>query len=365
MVLIAALVADQLFRLLRDLGFRRRYGVLAWAAVALCYPMLVYCSQVYPELPGALLMIVALRVMVRWASSPFALALGSSAAALLVWLHIRFIPLSLGVLLGLVIAAFRAARRRDVAPRAQGLLGVLEVARGEAARCARVVTKKWQTVTVPLAVPYLVNTALFVAVTYHLYGSAHPAAPYRALGAPSAGSAGGWFLYEFAVADLFNPVHGWIPHVPVHWLGLAALGCLVFRWRWAAAACIAVLVGYELFLASLGPAIGWQFPARYLIVVIPFIAVPIALVIQEVRAARVVFFPLLAVSLVIAAAAVNDHVRLYPSSDRPRLFGAHAHCGVVPDHECLSIPDVVRPVPEPVRAKYREVGGGARSRQAR
>src|SRR5262245_17358981 len=36
MILISALVADQLFRLLRDLGFRRRYGLLAWAAVAFC-----------------------------------------------------------------------------------------------------------------------------------------------------------------------------------------------------------------------------------------------------------------------------------------------------------------------------------------
>ncbi len=45
----------------------------------------------------------------------------------------------------------------------------------------------------------------------------------------TAGSAGWTFLYEFALADLLNPVHGWIPYVPVHWLGLAALGCLVLQ----------------------------------------------------------------------------------------------------------------------------------------
>ena len=63
-----------------------------------CIPLLVFASQIYPELPGALLVVVALRVMVRRAASPSALALGSTAAAALVWLHVRYLPLSLGVL---------------------------------------------------------------------------------------------------------------------------------------------------------------------------------------------------------------------------------------------------------------------------
>ncbi len=108
MVLIAALLADQLFRLLRDLGLRRSYGVLAWAAVVLCYPLLVFSSQVYPEVPGALLLVVVLRIAVRWASVPLALALGSVAAGLLVWLQVRFALLSLGAFLGLVAAACHA-----------------------------------------------------------------------------------------------------------------------------------------------------------------------------------------------------------------------------------------------------------------
>ncbi len=35
--------------------------------------------------------------------------------------------------------------------------------------------------------------------------------------------------------DILSPVHGWIPYVPVHWLGLAALGCLILRFGWPAA----------------------------------------------------------------------------------------------------------------------------------
>ncbi len=68
MVLIAALLADQLYRLLRDLRLRRRYRVLAWAAAIFCLPVVLFSSQIYPELAGALLVVVALRVMIVGAS---------------------------------------------------------------------------------------------------------------------------------------------------------------------------------------------------------------------------------------------------------------------------------------------------------
>jgi hypothetical protein len=193
-------------------------------------------------------------------------------------------------------------------------------------------------VTVPVAVPYVGNLALFAAVSYHLYGTAHPTAPYRAFSDTTAGTGGWSFLYEFALADFLNPVHGWIPYVPVHWLGLAALGCLVLRWRWAAVACLAVPIGYELVLASAGPEIGWGFPARYLIPVIPLVAVPIALAIQEVRWSRLVFFPLLAVSLAFAAAAVHEPDYLYPAGNEPRVFGARTTASLFPVTRPSAVP---------------------------
>ncbi len=330
MVLIAALVADQLFRLLRDLGLRRRYGLLAWVAVALCYPMLVFSSQIYPELPAALLIIAVLRVMVKWASSPVALSLGSTAAVLLVWLHVRLIPLSVGLFFGLVIAACRAHPRGAAVRRTPGFLGAVRVGRGELARCTRILTRQWQAVTVPLVIPYFGSLALFAATSYHLYGTVDPRAPYDRYAYTQVESGGWGFLYDFALADLLDPVNGWIPYVPVHWLGLAALGCLVIRWRWVAVACIAVPVGYELILAGSGVTHGWEFPARYLIPVIPLIAVPIALVLQEVRATLVAFVPLLALSLAFALAAVGQHLYLYPAGDKPRVFGARTTAELFP-----------------------------------
>jgi hypothetical protein len=125
-------------------------------------------------------------------------------------------------------------------------------------------------------------------------------------------------------------MQGWIPYVPVQWLGLAALGCVLLRFRWAAAGVLAVAVTYELVLASAGPAAGWGLPARYLIIVIPLISIPIALVLQEVRIMRLVFLPLLVFSLLIAVDAVRDPLLLYPAGAHPRVFGIRSTAFLYP-----------------------------------
>ena len=321
MLLIAALLADQLFRLLRDLRFRRPFRIAAWVAVVCCSPLLVFASQVYPEVPAALLIVVALRVMVRHAASPLALALGATAAVGLVWLHVRYIPLALGVFAGLIIAAAHSRRRDE----ATGLVA-------SAAALASSAVRNWRTTLVPVAVPAAIGVGAFAAAFNYWYGSIHPTAPYRAFSTTSAGDAGWDFLYDYALADVLSPVHGWIPYVPVHWIGLAALGCLVVRFGWPGAACLAVAVGYELVLASAAPNVGWGLPARYLIPVLPLIAIPIAVALQHVRWSRLLFVPLLLVSLAFGVAAARDHYGLYPIDDGSRISGVHriAHLFPIP-----------------------------------
>ena len=326
MILIAALLADQLFRLLRDLGLRRPYRILAWSAVVFCLPLLASTSQIYPEVPAALLILVALRVMVRGAASWAALALGSSAGAVLIWFHVRFIPLSAGVFLGLVIAALRER------------VPALRPVRVALRDCAATLTKEWRTVTLPLVLPYVVSLASLFAAFQHWYGTPNPRASYAAFSDTTVGSGGWKFLYDIFIGDLFNPVVGWLPYVPVHWLGLAALGCAVVKFRWPAAACIAVAGGYELIVASVGANVGWNLPARYLLVVLPLIAIPLAVVIQEIRVTRVVFVPLLALSLVFAVAAVRDYQGLYPLGEKPRMFALRTTADVFPNTRAPTLP---------------------------
>ena len=339
MLLIAALLAYQLYRLLDDLGFRRRYRILGWAAAVFCLPVVAFSSQIYPEFPGALLIVIALRIMVRGARSPALLALGSTAGAALVWLHVRYFPLAAGVFFGLAFAASFQARADLEAAKKRGRLGKLWAQATTGIRqVAATLRTRWRSVTLPLVVPYMVSLGLLAVAFQHWYGSPAPNAPYSFFYENSFGS-GGWdFLYEYGLSDLLQPTHGWIPYVPVHWVGLAALGCLLIRFGWAAAGGLAAAGGYALALASAALPIGWGMPARYLIIVIPFIAIPIALAIQGVFAARIIFVPLFAASLVFAAAAMKDPLWLYPISEKPRIFGIHSAASVFPSTRDLGFP---------------------------
>jgi hypothetical protein len=321
MVLIAALLAHQLYFLLADLGLRRRYRMGAWIAFAFCMPVLPFTSQIYPELPGALLVIVVLRIILRRTGSAWALAMGSVASAALFWLHVRYFPISFALLAGL---AYAATSDRPKGTTSEAKRGLLERARAVAADLNRhlvAARRRWPTTTLPVLVPYAVMLALFVAAFEHWYGSPDPRTPYYAYSKTTLGGGGLQAVYDYVLHDLFNPLVGWIPFAPVHWLGLAALGCVVVWFGWPAAACIGVAAGYELSLASSAPAGGWGLPARYLLIVMPLIAVPIAVAIQQLRLARVVFVPLLAGSLILAVAAVRDFEGLYPAGERQEIVG--------------------------------------------
>jgi hypothetical protein len=327
MILIAALLADQLYRLLRDLRLRWPYRELAWGAALFCLPILPFSSQIYPELPGALLVVVALRVMVVGASRASALALGSSGAAALAWLHVRYLPLSLTIPVGLAIAACLQGWSRG--SQSHGLKGTVQAARAFVVRCAVVLVKRWRTVTVPVLIPYAIGMGLLMAAYQRWYGSPNLQTAYHAYGSPAVGGAHWDFWYQFALRDFLDPIVGWIPFAPVHWLGFAALGCLVVYFGWPAAGCVAAAAGHELVISSVGTGSGFGMPARYPMILVPLIAVPLAVAIQKVRVARVVFVPLLAVSMVFAVAAVRDYALLYPAEIQ-RIFGMRSTASAFP-----------------------------------
>jgi hypothetical protein len=321
MVLIAALLAHQLYFLLKDLGLRRRYRIAAWIAVAFCMPVVPFTSQIYPELPGALIVVVVLRIIVRRTVSPWALAMGSLATSALFWLHVRYFPISFALLAGLLYAATSDRPAGTASPAKRGFRERSRFVGADLKRHFVAARKRWRTATVPVLVPYAVVLVSFVLAFQHWYGSPDPRTPYYAYSTTTLGGGGLRAVYDYGLHDLFNPLVGWIPFAPVHWLGLAALGCVIVWFGWPAAAAIAVAVAYELTLASSAPLGGWGLPARYLLIVIPLIAVPIAVVIQQIRLARVVFVVLLAGSLVLTVAAVRDFEGLYPAGERQRIFG--------------------------------------------
>jgi hypothetical protein len=293
MILLAALLADQLFRLLRDLGGRLLWRCLAWVAVCFCLPLLVFSAQIYPEIPAALICVSILRIAVRAGPSRWALFGGALGAAFLPWLHIRFLPAAFAATLALAYAAYRTPERPTVRDVARALLR----SPGRA---------------LLVAGPPALSLVAMALAFQRWYGSPLPNAAYASSDVGELGGSGPWFLYHYFLSDLFHAGDGWIPYAPVGWLGLAGLGLVVWRWRWAGAAALGAVALYAGVVASSGLPVGYQFPGRILLAAIMLVVVPLALALEYVPFARVVFVPLLAVSLVIAGAALLDHTRLYP-----------------------------------------------------
>jgi hypothetical protein len=260
------------------------------------------------------------------------LSFGSAAAAALVWLHVRYVFLSLAVLLGLAIASLTDMRRSggDQHSGRRSFSGFVQHVGRALRHLPSAAVRQRRTVLLPLFLPYVIGIGLLGVAFHHWYGKADPRAPYLGWGYSTVGTGGLDFMWRFLLTDLLNPIAGWIPFAPVHWIGLAGLGCLIYWFRWPAALCVAVAAGNEVIIANAAPLVGWGFPARYMLIVIPLIAVPIALVLQEVRISRVLFFPLLAFSLVVSAAFAHDYLRAYPVGDKPRVFAVRSLASLFP-----------------------------------
>jgi hypothetical protein len=252
---------------------------------------------------------------------------GALAGAALPWLQTRYLSISLFVLIALLYVLARG-RGRETYQAHSARTSLADRARTEVRLWRNNLAHRRRDIATTIALPYLVSFGALAAIFQYLYGSPLPDAPYRPLGFGTIGSAGWKFWYDWFLADVFDPGVGWLPYAPVQWLGLAAIVCLYKRLGWRPLAVGGAALAYGLLVTSTGVPAGTGFPARYLVTVIPLVAVPLALVIDTVREARIVFFPLLLVSGVIAIAALIDYQSLYPFArerhHEARLFGVRS-----------------------------------------
>jgi hypothetical protein len=298
MILLAALLATSLLRLLeaiRVVSARTRW--LAWVAVVGCLPLIVFSNQFYPEVPAALITVYCAQIVVRTRCTPRPLFIAASLAAFLPWLHFRYVPIA-GILF--CVLTYWAVRK-----------------------CSR---SRLRSCLTALAVPFVVSMGSMGILFEKWYGSPLPNAPYRPFHERFGGA--GWsFFYQNVIGATFDPLHGWIPYQPVALLGLAGLGVLIWRLRWPAVVGVLGVLLYLTLVAAVNLSPGYQFPARLQIAVIPLIIVPLAVLVELVRESRLIFFPLLALSLVFSIAAVAHYQELYPSSSYPsqaQLFGVRS-----------------------------------------
>lgn len=245
-----------LILLLRLTSLQLRYRLAAWALVALSFPATAYASQIYPEGPAAALLLAVLVLLTGSRPSRRRSALVGLIAGLLPWLHVRYLLFTLLVLGGLAVLLLRD---KAASPRAFA-----------AARRA------WLSAALGAAVPVVVLLALFE----RWYGSFSIAAPYQALNFAQDVRPRIEFLPRYLFGQLLDYRQGWLPYAPASAIGLT--GTVVFFRRYR---CAALLAGgaallYFVVVAATGVSPGYALPGRYLVVIMPLAAFPLAVALQ-------------------------------------------------------------------------------------
>lgn len=251
MCVIGALLAVQLFLLLRDLGFRRENAFLAAALASFTHPLLTYTTQIYPELAVALLFVTVARLVRGGRATPaISLALASGLAALMplcstrAWLIAAPVALVIGLFAILAPLGLRARLGRALAAGLPflAIVGAITVANGAMFG-----------VFLPSAGYYIIRDQQQVlAYTPHVGG----------------------------LGLLFDRVFGLLGRAPIFLLAFLGLGALWLRRRTHGALLLVLAAGFGAYFAYISSIAYWWAdgspPSRYLLGAIPFLVVALA-----------------------------------------------------------------------------------------
>ncbi len=273
-----------------------------WAAVALTAPFFFQSFVVYPDAPGAAVVMVGVLALAGGQRlSTKRLAATGAALAILPWLHTRYVAAA--VVLGVMILA-RQWTQRDVPDSADTVdpLVIIDKA-GRARRAATL-----------LLIP-MVSAACWFGFFYAIYGSPDPRGPYG--GDTQSAIAN---LSRGVVGLLFDQQFGVLPAAPVFLCALAGLAVLIRRSPRLATELAMLVAPYGLVVATYQMWWGGNSsPGRFLIPVILPMAIPAAVWFQTRRGhtGRLLGLGALTVSLIttFTLTAVDRGILLYNSRD--------------------------------------------------
>jgi hypothetical protein len=245
---IGALLAAQLYLLLRELAFGRRVALLAVGATVFVHPFLTYTTQVYPDLIAALMFVTVVRLVRHGLATPLRnLALASAFVGTLPWLTTRGWFVAIG--LGFVIVYAALWPRRDLVRR-----------------------------VVASAAPFTFLVLVLCYLNWRLFGWFMPSAGYFLIRdqqeilnyAPQVGVPG----------LLFDRAFGLVPRAPIYLLAFVGVGALWRRRRVYGPALAALVLGWGLYFLYIADIVTWHAdggpPSRYLLAGLPFLVVAVA-----------------------------------------------------------------------------------------
>lgn len=287
--LLGALLAVQVFLLAWETTHRVGIALAVWAALAFSNPQMSYSLLIFPEMPAALLAIYAFRRFnLGWAANNRRqLVLAGICMGFIPWLHSRFLPITLGLLVFAFYQWWRARRRTEEQEDAQALAAL---ATGGPATLApppapRSRLNEWARLALAMG-PVLVGGGLLAFYYYWLYGKPLPnTQDHAGFFVPGQGPQGELILGDplglgmASLGLLFDQQWGLLIYAPV--FALAVVG-VVTLWQvpskratlgWLALVTLPYIVEVADYRVWWGE---WCPPARYLMVITPLLAAPLA-----------------------------------------------------------------------------------------
>jgi hypothetical protein len=297
MIAVTSALAYHLFMLVRSLT-RAGPAVVGFgvAAVVLSPPTIYYAGQVYPELLAALLVVLALRCLQSERPPSMRFTCAAVAAALLPWLNLRYVTLTAGLGLAILVCTFRATeehrktqnvrvteehrRTRKVEAassdaswlrRSKPGVGASWLPRGVRFRAAAACLR-W-----PILAGALLGGAL-VALNIELFGAPLPAQELS-------GQYGPYYsvenLYVYGVGGFLGWPDGILALAPILIIALVAIPRSA-RWLGmvntiGVTSIAAVYIGLNAYFGSPG----WSIPGRYIVSVAPLLAVPLTVALTK------------------------------------------------------------------------------------
>jgi hypothetical protein len=300
---LAALLALAIYVLALRLAPSVSAATLTWALFAFTSPLVVYSSQIYPEVPAALLSILAVLSFEKYRGEGrrIYLWLTGGILAALPWLNIRYWFVVVAIALFALFSVLTSAQRR-----------AMDV--------------------VSLILPLVLGTVIYAIVDLKLYGLPVPNAGYFMFtsGQPELRP-----LSDPVLAFLglfFDRARGLIPNSPVYLIVFAGLAVSLRRrkgprWLLLTAALAGIVPATNHFWGG-----GWAPPSRYMLVS-GALTIPLAAPALLNRWVRLAALPLTVWSLFVAGAYFAFPFLRYTAADsRSGQLGPSLQqlCGINP-----------------------------------
>ena len=245
---------------------RRWSGIIAtatWFLVVTASPLFFYSDQFYPEVPGALLVTVALRALLPSTLGTASFVRLALVVSLLPWFHLRYIPIATVIATcGLVRWAFPGLS----GPRPDG-----KVVHGS--------TRNWTAAILGTLIVAVAGGGL-LTLDMRLFG-----------GIPAVNDYGSVSLSNIpagALGLLFDRQYGLLPYGPVYLLALYGLLALPRQLGWVRSGpMLTLLISYFAFIASFSFWFGaFSPPSRMLVPVMPIFVAGLAVALHRWRGWR-------------------------------------------------------------------------------